>query len=44
MLKDVYTTPEVEILKFKAALAIAASIGDGNFEAGEEDNEENGDL
>ena len=45
MLKDIYTTPEVEILKFKAALAIAADPSSGgDFEVGEDGDDEDGDL
>lgn len=40
-LKDLYVSPDVEILKFKAALAIAAD--ESNFEFDEGANEEDGD-
>ena len=42
-LKDLYVSPDVEILKFKAALAIAAEESTG-FEFDEGDKEEDGDA
>ena len=44
MLKEIYTTPEVELLKFKSALAIADFESQPGFEFGEGDKEEDGDL
>ena len=41
-LNDLYVSPEVEILKFKAALAIAAE--ESKFEFDEGANEEDGDA